>query len=168
MQITGILTAYCTKADKINPEAWRQGDLAGLTFSDHPDMGSFGWTKIGLATITLDIPDDNALVSAAVKALQAEAANIRAKATAEVTAIEGMINQLLAIENKPSAPTPEERELENVAFDLGFSIKKAVDSDYYFWSADKWVEDSPATFDTPAAAARDVIKRFGSDDEADA
>jgi hypothetical protein len=54
-----------------------------------------------------------------------------------------------------------EQELIAKANDLGFEIVKDTESDYYMFKARFWVEDSPATFDTPAEAAQFVIDNYG-------
>lgn len=53
-----------------------------------------------------------------------------------------------------------EREMAQ-ANELGFDIVKDTESDYYMFKARNWVEDSPATFDTPADAAKAVIDLYG-------
>jgi hypothetical protein len=48
------------------------------------------------------------------------------------------------------------------ANELGFDIVKDTESDYYMFKARNWVEDSPATFDIPADAAKAVIDLYGN------
>lgn len=45
------------------------------------------------------------------------------------------------------------------ATELGYEIVKDTESDYYLFKARNWVEDSPATFDSPLAAAWAVVKQ---------
>jgi hypothetical protein len=56
-----------------------------------------------------------------------------------------------------------EEALMNRVFHLGFEVKKDDESDYYRYSARNWVEDSPATFETPLAAARACVAQHGQD-----
>jgi hypothetical protein len=66
------------------------------------DFSSMGYTNVGKVEIDVELLPPDQIVGNAVLALRAKAANIRAKATAEATKLEGMAQQLLAIENKPT------------------------------------------------------------------
>ena len=124
---------------------------------------------VQLAEVDLDVEidtDRNSLAQKAVASLRVEQANIRAKAAKECNDLETLAQQLLAIENKPSAPAGKFiRSPMDVAYDHGYEVKKDTASDYYMWSARNWVEDSPATFDTPEEAARDVLGRLCLDED---
>lgn len=64
-------------------------------------------TYVQLGTVEIDIEldtDQNSLVQKAVAGLRMEQADVRAKASKECNDIEKKVQQLLAIENKPSAP----------------------------------------------------------------
>jgi hypothetical protein len=69
-----------------------------LTFS-RVDMTSMGYVNVGTVEIDISLLPPDQIIGNAVVALRAQAANIRAKATAEATALEGKAQQLLAIEN---------------------------------------------------------------------
>lgn len=107
MQTTVTLTAllrvsaldYVDPADLADPEKHRH-----LTFmaGDTTYFEKNGYILMGTATATFNLVDGRAVVDGAVTALQQEAAAIRAEATAKCTAIEGKINQLLAIEMDPA------------------------------------------------------------------
>lgn len=63
------------------------------------------YVQLGEVLLNVEIDNDkDSLVQKAVAALRVEQADIRAKAQKECNAVEHKINQLLAIENKPSAP----------------------------------------------------------------
>jgi hypothetical protein len=63
------------------------------------DMSAQGWVLVGHVEADIEILPPNAVVENAVVAFRAKATEIRAKATAECTQLEGLVNQLLAIEN---------------------------------------------------------------------
>lgn len=58
------------------------------------------WTFVGKATITLELPTEQALGGAKVEALSAELRDVRAKLYSEETRIKAKINELLAITNE--------------------------------------------------------------------
>lgn len=64
------------------------------------DMTSMGYTNLGAVEIEVELPPPEQIVEKVVVMLRSKASKVRADATAEVTEIEGKINQLLAIENK--------------------------------------------------------------------
>ena len=102
MKITTTVGAWINPHSHITPEQLRTPKgVAGLEFTPH-DMSTHGWTRVGDATITVDLVDERQLVDNKIAALRKEAISIRADATAKVTRIEGKINQLLAIENSPA------------------------------------------------------------------
>ena len=70
-----------------------------LSFTQH-DMTSMGYTNLGTVEIEVELPPPDQIVDKIVVMLRGKASKVRADATAEVTQIEGKINQLLAIENK--------------------------------------------------------------------
>lgn len=62
-------------------------------------------TYIQLGTVSVDVELDlSGFTDKAIASLRIKQANIRAEATKECTKIESMVQQLLCIENKPSAP----------------------------------------------------------------
>ncbi len=70
---------------------------------DSAEMGEHGWTKVGAATITLDLIDRDALLANKVDALRAEKKKVQAEATMRATELEGQIQNLLAITYIPQA-----------------------------------------------------------------
>ena len=73
-----------------------------LTYCEH-DMSASGWSYIGTAEITLDLVDDKIMVDNKIETLRAEVKSIKAKAEMQATALEGKIQQLLAICNEVAA-----------------------------------------------------------------
>lgn len=96
--ITGEINAYLHGSG--DPELLR-GDLreaiSELAFCTSDSMESVGWTRVGKATITVEIPDDKQLVENKVESLRAQKDSVLAKATATATEIERKIQNLLAI-----------------------------------------------------------------------
>jgi len=70
--------------------------FSSLDMSDH-------WTRIGEATITVDIQDEEIIKRGMVKTLQAERKRVLADAQVKVNAINAKIQNLLAIEHTPEA-----------------------------------------------------------------
>jgi phosphatidate phosphatase PAH1 len=58
--------------------------------------------KVGEVEIDFEVLPEDQIVEGMIVALRAQAATIRAEATAKCTAIEGKVQQLLSIENNPS------------------------------------------------------------------
>ena len=75
-----------------------------MTYTDR-DMtgGPCGFSLVGTAEITVDFVDEQIMVDNKIEALRAEVKSIKAKAEMEATALEGKIQQLLAICNESSA-----------------------------------------------------------------
>lgn len=74
-------------------------------FSPNEGMGKGkdAWTRVGIATITVEFEGDDKVVANAVKALRSQQKAVRAEAEAEATNIERQIQQLLAIANEVRA-----------------------------------------------------------------
>jgi hypothetical protein len=64
------------------------------------DMSNMGYVLVGKLEVDVSLLPPDQIVDNAVLALRAKAASIRAEATAKATQLEGMAQQLLAIENK--------------------------------------------------------------------
>lgn len=73
--------------------------LPQLSFSQH-DLSTVGHTLVGHAEVDVDLLPPDQIVGNMVLSLRAKAKDIRAKASAEATALEGRVQQLLALENK--------------------------------------------------------------------
>lgn len=102
MEITFKTKAWLSKNSDATPADLRTPKgAADLHYSPY-DMGRFGDTYIGEATITVEVPDERTLIDNKVEALREEVKATRAEATAKVTKLEGQIQQLLAIEFKPT------------------------------------------------------------------
>jgi hypothetical protein len=106
--VTMKTKAWITATSSLSPKDLLEGkSLDRLHFSNH-DMLSAGWTFAGDAELTVTVPDEKTLIDNKVKALREEAKTIRAEATAQVTRIEGQIQNLLAITH--DAPLVSEAE----------------------------------------------------------
>lgn len=98
--ITGKASVWISQYSPITPEEIQSGaaNVAGFTFFGiDDDMSSHGYTRVGVANITIDAEDGKTIIANKVDALRAEATAIRAEATAKVTRIESQIQNLLAI-----------------------------------------------------------------------
>jgi hypothetical protein len=102
--ITGKTKAWLSESG--SPDALL-GDNHGAAVSSLSfcswDMKSVGWTYVGEATITVDIPDHDTLIGNKVESLRAEKQQILAEAQAKATQLEGQIQKLLAITYTPEA-----------------------------------------------------------------
>jgi hypothetical protein len=78
-----------TDVEKVMPHVY---------FSQH-DLSSHGNAVVGTVEVDVELLPPDQIVGNAVLALRAKAAEIRVKATMEVTELEGKAQQLLAIEN---------------------------------------------------------------------
>lgn len=98
--ITGTTGAWLTEYSHLGPEELKSFDgdqlVRNLSYAEH-DMSASGWTRIGEATITLQIPDAQSLVDSKVEALRAQKQRVLADAQATATELESKIQKLLAI-----------------------------------------------------------------------
>lgn len=102
MEVEFETKAWITDYSSTKPADLATPDgVATLTFYRH-DMTDAGWTLAGTAKIIVNISDMGTIVDNKVSALRAQAANIRAEATEKCTRIDGLIQQLLCIENNPT------------------------------------------------------------------
>jgi hypothetical protein len=96
------MSEYCdlTPDDFKNPE---QIDASKLTFSsfEWKDGAPEGWTRLGEATLTVEIPSVDDIINSKVDSLKAQVKSIRAEAEAKANFVESQINTLLAIEYAP-------------------------------------------------------------------
>jgi hypothetical protein len=105
MKVTGEGHAYIGQYCTLTPQDLQEGKgLCELSFFSTKAEGreERGYTYIGPATVTVEVPDLRGLVDSKVEALRKQAVAIRAKATAECTEIESQIQNLLAIEYTPT------------------------------------------------------------------
>jgi hypothetical protein len=93
MKTKAWIASHCS----VSPKDLIEGrDIDSLTFW-HGDMTKQGWTLVGEAELIVQVPNEKILIENKVESLREEAKAIRARATAEVTRIEGQIQSLLAI-----------------------------------------------------------------------
>lgn len=100
MKITSTTTAWITEYRQQQlHDAIRENDpdriVESLSFSNL-DMSDC-WTRIGEATITVDVPDENEIKLGMVESLKAERERVLANAQAKANEIEEKIKNLLAI-----------------------------------------------------------------------
>ena len=107
MEITTECTAYMAEHCGLTPNNFKRPETinaSDLIFSTHDWKGDLpeGWTRVGKAVITVEIPSVDTIIGAKVDSLKAQVKAIRADAEAKVNFIESQINNLLAIEYSPS------------------------------------------------------------------
>lgn len=99
--ITTVCDAYVTEYSRLGPVELAQLENASvLAYATH-DMTKSGWTKVGTATITVELVNQDTMVTNKVEALRGQLAELRAKAHLEASLIEDQIQQLLAITYTP-------------------------------------------------------------------
>lgn len=91
--------AYLSREDMKDPKKL----VKALSFTTHEGILE-GSALAGSVEVEVTLLPEDQIINNMVIGLRAKASGIRAKATEEATQIEGKINQLLAIENKPSGP----------------------------------------------------------------
>lgn len=99
MKITFETKAWISEYNSNTPEQLRTPKGADSLYYTSHDMSKSGHVFAGNAVVTLDLCGERELVDNKVASLREQAVSIRAKATAEVTRIEGQIQSLLSIEN---------------------------------------------------------------------
>jgi hypothetical protein len=67
------------------------------------DLSAYGYTLIGTVDVYFAEPSHAEMVKRTIDMLRGKQKEIRAKAEAEVTDIEGQISDLLCLEHKPGA-----------------------------------------------------------------
>ena len=95
-QISGTTGAWITDYQSIGVIN-RADAAASLAYSDNDNMTSVGWTKVGTATITVELLDQNELIDGKVTALRAQAKEVAFQAAQHTKRIEDEISNLLAI-----------------------------------------------------------------------
>lgn len=103
--IVGEATAWLP--NHANPDHLASDDpnevVRGLAFTGpESQMQSVGWTLIGKASITVEVPDMNGLVEAKIDTLKKQQKSVLAEAQAKSTELEGQIQKLLAITFEPA------------------------------------------------------------------
>lgn len=100
--ITGTIGAYITgslgPADLIGDPCQV---LNNLSYFNYSGMENYGWARVGTATITVEIEDEQQLIRNKIDALKSEKNAILGEAQAKATEIDGKINNLLAITYVP-------------------------------------------------------------------
>ena len=102
MKVTFETKMWSTPHSHLTPEQMQTPEGAAVLQMHPVEMGGAGWTQVGTATVTADIFPVKDMIDNKIAALRQLAANTQADATAKCTEIEGQIQQLLAIENKPT------------------------------------------------------------------
>jgi len=103
-EVTVWIPTYC---NWIGPDDFAKPDfdVTQLFFcredSDYPK--NEGYTYVGKATITMAIPERQALIDGKVAALREELKSVRANSQRKINAIEDKIAKLLAITYEPKA-----------------------------------------------------------------
>lgn len=108
MKVTGTLNAWVTEygmqgfmAAKMQGDGNEMVDIAQY-ISPSIDMAEEGYTKVGIATIELELFDDKTVLANAVEALRAEKSKVLAEAQAKATRLDEKIQNLLAITHEPT------------------------------------------------------------------
>ena len=101
-KITGRCTVLLSKYSPLGPDDVKPGaDVSGFCLvSEDTDLEhwlSDGYVYVGTAEVNIDAVDSKTLVENKVDTLKAERTKVLAEAQAKATAIEGQIQQLLAI-----------------------------------------------------------------------
>lgn len=110
MKVTTTLHAYLPKECYATPQDLHtENGVRQLSFFKDNDKywAEQGYTYVGPATVTVEVPDLKALVENKVEALRQQEVAIRAEASAKCIAIEAMIQNLLAIEYTPAEQSAE-------------------------------------------------------------
>lgn len=108
MKVTTAMHAYIQPHNSINPQDLpTEKGVRSLFFTGNSSGSSDkfwneqGYTYVGQATVTVEVPDMHVLVDNKVEALRQQEVAIRAEAVAKCTAIQAQIQNLLAIEYTP-------------------------------------------------------------------
>ncbi len=107
MKVTQTVKAWLPSHSLMTPEELTDPDrvqLGYLSFTRlESDMTDCGYTLVGEASVTLDLPEHRQLIDAKVDSLRAEVKKVRAEAEAKANFLESQISNLLAIEHSPSS-----------------------------------------------------------------
>lgn len=117
MEVTQTVKAWLAPHSHISPEEITDPTkirLGSLSYTSL-DMSDCGYTLIGNATITLELPEQRQLIDAKVTAMRAEVKKIRGEAEAKANHIESQISNLLAIEHSPSSAAEHYEEMAREA-----------------------------------------------------
>jgi hypothetical protein len=100
--ITAETKAWILGASSLGPKELQDPKcINSLVYASH-DMSAHGWTLVGKATITVEVPDEKAIIESKVTALKSELKTVRAEAEARANQIQGCINDLLALTYEPA------------------------------------------------------------------
>lgn len=107
MKITTKCKAYMAEHCNLGPDDFKNPeciDASNLIFSalDWRNGPPKGWTFVGQAEISVEIPSVDEIINAKVDSLKAKVKSIRADAEAQINFIESQISNLLAIDYTPS------------------------------------------------------------------
>jgi hypothetical protein len=103
--ITGKVSVWLSQYSGVTPDEIQKGTVNPhrFVFTDlEDDWSKNGYTRVGVAEITVDAFDGKTIIANKVEALKEEAKGIRAEAHQKCVRIEEQIQNLLAITYKPS------------------------------------------------------------------
>lgn len=102
MKITQEVTAWMTGSCGFTLEDFKNPltlDLSRFQHlpNDHPNMSDVGWTYIGPAVITLEIPSLDTVINAKADSLRAEITKAKADAARTIAILEDRLSKLSAL-----------------------------------------------------------------------
>ena len=103
--VTGTAVAWMSPHDNVSLSDLMAGKRIGdLTFTRGiVDMSTAGYVRVGEATISIEMIDENQIVKAQVSSLRDQIAEVNAKAVAMRTSLESRINDLLCISDSSAS-----------------------------------------------------------------
>lgn len=97
-------TAYANNySSSINPLNGKPDAFIRAVSYSNSDMKFMGWTKIGVATITVEVDDSYDYIDSTAKALKEEIAKMEATAYAAINEKKAELAKLLVITNEVTA-----------------------------------------------------------------
>lgn len=101
MKVTAQMHALISSDASVTPQELQteKGVSCMMFVADTKYWTEIGYTYIGEASVTVEVPDERVLIDNKVTALREEIKTARAESTAKITQLEGQIQQLLCIEN---------------------------------------------------------------------
>jgi hypothetical protein len=100
--LEGEVFAWVTSDSHIGPHNIQDIHSPERFHYTNSDMTDYGWTKVGVADIRLELFDADEWVLSKIDALNAQIKRTEAEAEAKITELKGQIQQLLAITHQPT------------------------------------------------------------------
>ena len=99
--ITGKTTAWLGSYQGPEDLIGKEPDkvIGRLNYSSY-DMTDNGWSRVGIATVTIEIPDDKTLIDNKAESIKAQIKKVKADSQNAITLLTDKLNQLLAISNE--------------------------------------------------------------------